>query len=69
MKFALYNVKGTIQKIIDIDTIEQLIKLKEEYDNELIITDNFFYNTHYTHISEEYKSCKYAIEIYDDYRE
>lgn len=68
MKLGLTNVGGDFYKVVEINTIEQLIKLMEKYDQPIILDNNYTYNTDYD-LPQEYKSCKYSLEIYDNYRE
>lgn len=65
MKVILTSVSGRIEdKIIEINTIEELFKLSEELKEELIITTTFVCSDNNdTYIK---KPC---IEVYDDYRE
>lgn len=69
MKLGLTNVDGDFYKIVEINTIEQLIKLMQEYNEPLIIYENPFYASIFNDAPSDYRKCKYAIEVYDDYRE
>ena len=48
-----YNLK---QWVIQINSLDELLKFKEKYKSELVITTTYYDNS-------------YEIEIYDDYRE
>lgn len=69
MKLGLTNVDGDFYKVIEINTIEQLIELMKKYNQPIILDNNYAYNNTNYDIPQEYKSCKYSLEIYDDYRE
>ena len=68
-KFGHYEIK-------DFKTIEELIEFKNTVQNDIIILDNYFYQTNYDvgeikglkDINDMYR-IPYEIEIYDDYRE
>ena len=69
MKLGLTNVNGNFYKIIEINTIKDLIKLMKEYDNPIILEENWTYNQMDCDVPKEYLECEYCLEIYDDYRE
>ena len=68
MKFVIQRTSSNkpYESIKNFETIDQLIKFKEQVKNELVITDNFFYKENFV---PEIADIPYAIEIYDDYRE
>ena len=68
MKLGLTNVACDFYKVVEVNTIEQLIELMEKYDNPIILGYNYDYDTD-EDFPQEYKNCKYCLEIYDDYRE
>ena len=58
------------EEIIEINTLEDLIKLKEKYNCPIIFQDNFFYKLSDTmSSSKEKETCPYELLIYDDYIE
>lgn len=69
MKLGLTNVAEDFYKVVNVSTIEQLIKLTGKYDNPIIFEKNPYYNTDYDEIPRKYRNCEYALEIYDNYRE
>lgn len=69
MKLGLTNVDENFYKTIEINTIEELIKLITQYKHSIILEKNFWYDSDYDEIPQEYKQCEYALEIYDNYRE
>lgn len=68
MKFIIQRTSSDkpYESIKNFETIDQLIKFKEQVKNDLIITDNFFYKENFI---SEIADIPYAIEIYDTYRE
>ncbi len=68
MKFVIQRTSSNkpYESIKNFETIDQLIKFKEQVKNELVITDNFFYKENFV---PEIADIPYVIEIYDDYRE
>lgn len=60
MKFHIYNTNRTYKGDIEIENLESLLDLIDEFKNEIIILK---YNNPLN------KEIKYAIEVYDDYRE
>lgn len=68
MKFIIQRTSSDkpYENIKNFETIDQLIKFKEQVKNDLIITDNFFYKENFV---SEIADIPYAIEIYDTYRE
>ena len=68
MKFVIQKTFSDkpYESIENFETIDQLMKFKEQVKNELIITDNFFYKEDFV---PEIADIPYVIEIYDDYRE
>ena len=71
MKLGLTNVGGDFYKVVEVNTIEQLIVLMEKHKNPIILEYNYLYNTDYSDedVPQEYKDCRYTLEVYDDYRE
>lgn len=69
MKIGITNVDGTFFTTLDINTIEELIALMNEYGHALIVDENCFYGEDYEYIPEDFRNCEYAIEVYDNYRE
>ena len=71
MKLGLTNVDGDFYKVVEVNTIEQLIVLMEKYKNPIILEYNYLYNTDYLDedVPQKYKDCRYTFEVYDDYRE
>lgn len=68
MKFVIAKTSSDkpYESIKNFETIDELIKFKEQVKNDLIITDNFFYKENFV---SEIADIPYAIEIYDTYRE
>jgi len=60
MKFHIYNTARTYSGDIEINDLQALLDLIDELKNEIIISK-------YNNPLE--KETKYAIEVYDDYRE
>ena len=58
MKFNLTNVNCDDLGIIELNSLEDLIKLQKEKDHPIILC-----------LSSEEGKEKYDLEIYDDYRE
>jgi len=61
MNFVLINAQGTLEKKIEVNTVEEIMNLIKEYNNAVI-----FYPEH------DYYSSLYnypVIQIYDDYIE
>lgn len=78
MKFAIYKTSShECIGIRNFNTTEELIRFKEENENEIIIMDNPTYQEdieiakvyHSKVDTDELVTIPYAIEIYDDYRE
>lgn len=68
MKFVIQRTSSDelYESIKNFETVDQLMKFKEQVENDLIITDNFFYKRDF---APEIADIPYTIEIYDDYRE
>ena len=60
MKFHIYNTSRTYRGDIELDDLESLIDLIDEFKSEIIIKR---YNNPLN------KEILYVIEVYDDYRE
>ena len=61
MTFILINASRTLEKKIEINSIEQMMALAEEYDNAIIFyPKRDYYNSLYNYP---------VIQIYDDYIE
>lgn len=69
MKIGITNTNGTFYATLDINTIEEVISLQNEYGHPLIIQPNFSYDEDWEDIPEDYRNCEYEIEVYGDYRE
>lgn len=69
MKLGLTNVDGDFYKVIEVNTIEQLIKLMKKYKHSIVLEKNLFYGDDYNEIPQEYRECEYTLEVYDNYRE
>lgn len=67
MKFVIQRTSSDelYESIENFETIDQLMKFREQVKHDLIITDNFFRGEFVPEIAD----IPYAIEIYDDYRE
>lgn len=70
MKLGLTNVDRDFNKVVEINTIEDLITLMKKYDEPIILDKNWCYGDKYCiDIPKEYIECEYCLEVYDDYRE
>ena len=78
MKFAIYKTSADdCVGIRSFNTVEELMKFRQDSKNDIIITCNFAYKEDVDMIkewnpkvsAEELVTIPYAIEIYDDYRE
>jgi hypothetical protein len=78
MKFAITaTTSDEYFDVKDFQTIDELMRFKQEVKNDLIITINFSYKGDIEFVREsnpkvnatELVTIPYAIEIYDDYRE
>lgn len=70
MKIGITNVRGTFYATLDINTIEEIIALQNEYGHALIIDENCLYGEEGIElVPEDFCNCEYAIEVYDDYIE
>ena len=78
MKFAIY--KTSVDDCVGIrsfNTVEELMKFRQDNEHDIIITRNFAYKEDVDMVKEwnpkvsadELVALPYAIEIYDDYRE
>lgn len=73
IKFFVYRTScdyadGWIESF---NSIKELLDWVQATKNEVIITDNFFYEKDPDRfgVPAEWTTIKYALEIYDDYRE
>ena len=79
MTFVMTRTSDSTPQIKTFDTIQDLIKLHEQENHGILITDNFWYNETVEEymkifqvsedVAKQIVSTKYEIEIYDDYRE
>lgn len=78
MKFAIYKTSADdCVGIRSFNTVEELMKFRQDNENDIIITRNFAYKEDVDTVKEwnpkvsadELVALPYAIEIYDDYRE
>ncbi len=78
MKFAITaTTSDEYFDVKDFQTIDELMRFKQEVKHDLIITINFSYKRDIEFVRElnpkvnatELVTIPYAIEIYDDYRE
>lgn len=78
MKFAIYKTSADdCVGIRSFNTVEELMKFRQDNEHDIILTRNFAYKEDVDMIKEwnpkvsadELVTIPYAIEIYDDYRE
>lgn len=78
MKFAIYKTSADdCVGIRSFNTVEELMKFRQDNEHDIIITRNFAYKEDIDMVKEwnpkvsadELVTLPYAIEIYDDYRE
>lgn len=77
MKFVVTRTSNSIPKIKTFNTVQDIVKFYED-EGEIIVKENFWYNEPNTdclryyvdkETADEIVQIKYALEIYDDYRE
>ena len=63
MRFRIRATSGTINKIISVESLEDLVSLIDKYGSDIIISygQGWF--------EDEPEDVKYWLEVYDDYRE
>lgn len=77
MKFVVTRTSNAIPEIKTFNTVQDIVKFYEN-EGEIIFKENFWYNEPATdylryyvdkETANEIVQIKYALEIYDDYRE